>query len=144
MNESEVSELVEDFNNTIADKDLNRFLGFFDDSCEIELMNLKLKGKKGAEKWFKWMYSYCENVRFDYITTAFKDANFFVEYALKADMKGGDSIESKQTVVLLFEDKLVKSLRLYFDRLDFALAVANLPSRIIINQIIKKSVEGLT
>lgn len=143
MDDEEVTKLTDDFNEAIADKDPDRFLQFFDESCEIELMNLKLNGKEGAKKWFNWMFSYCERAEFDYVNTALKGQTFFVEYVLKADMKGGKSINSKQSVVILFEDKLVKSLRLYFDRLDFASAVANLPSRIIIDQIMKKSTEGL-
>lgn len=143
MKKEDASKLAQKFNDAVADKDLDRFLQFFDNSCEIELMDLKLRGKDGAEKWFKWMFSYCEKAEFDYLNTAFNEDTFFVEYVLKADMKGGDSIKSKQAVVIGFEDKLVKSLRLYFDRLDFAYSVANFPSRLIIDQIVKKSTEGL-
>jgi hypothetical protein len=70
---------------------------------------------------------------------------FFEEFLVKARLPDGTELESKQAEVLVYnEDYKVKSLRLYFDRLDFADAVAKDPlSRMIIRKFIKMSLKGL-
>jgi len=56
----------------------------------------------------------------------------------------GTEIKSKQAEVLLYENYKIKSLRLYFDRLDFAEAVTRGPvSQALVRRLINKSLEGL-
>ena len=70
---------------------------------------------------------------------------FFEEYIAKASLYDGKEIQSKQAVVLQFNSELITSLRLYFDRLEFADAVAkDVISKTIVAELIKKSIEGLT
>ena len=70
---------------------------------------------------------------------------FFEEYIAEAKLQGGEEIRSKQAVVLQFKESLIKSLRLYFDRLDFADSVAkDVISKTIVKELVRKSIEGLT
>ncbi len=57
----------------------------------------------------------------------------------------GEKACSKQAEVLVFENLKIKSLRIYFDRLDFSSSVAkDVISKTIVKQLVKKSLEGLT
>ena len=44
----------------------------------------------------------------------------FEEFILKGTLHNGIEVQSKQSEVLTFENGKIKSLRLYFDRMDFA------------------------
>ena len=46
---------------------------------------------------------------------------------------------------MVFEGLKIKSLRMYFDRLDFSGSVAkDVVSKTIVKELVKKSLEGLT
>ena len=69
---------------------------------------------------------------------------FFEEFTVKARLFSGKEIKSQQAEVLVYENCKIKSLRLYFDRLDFAESVTGPPfGKIAVNQIVKKSLGGL-
>jgi hypothetical protein len=69
---------------------------------------------------------------------------FFEEFLVEAELKSGVQLKVKQSEVLVYEAGKVKSLRLYFDRLEFAEAVAHDPvSRALVKKIIALSVAGL-
>jgi hypothetical protein len=56
-----------------------------------------------------------------------------------------EEAHSKQAVVLVFEDLKIKSLRMYFDRLDFSgLVEKDVVSKTIVKELVKNSLEGLT
>jgi hypothetical protein len=70
---------------------------------------------------------------------------FFEEFIVEAKFHDGEEAHSKQAVVLVFEDLKIKSLRMYFDRLDFSGSVAkDVVSKTIVKELLKKSLEGLT
>jgi hypothetical protein len=70
--------------------------------------------------------------------------HFFEEFLVKATLNNGKKANSKQSEILVYEGSKIKSLRLYFDRLDFLSSIVkDFISKTIINQIIKKSLEGL-
>jgi hypothetical protein len=70
---------------------------------------------------------------------------FFEEFVVEAKFYNGEEARSNQTVVLEFENLKIKSLSVYFDRLDFSDAVAkDVVSKTIVKELIKKSFEGLT
>ena len=70
--------------------------------------------------------------------------SFFEEFVVKAELHNGASVTSKQSEVLIYEELKVKSLRLYFDRLDFADSFnKGFLNRYIIKKIIKRSLKGL-
>jgi ketosteroid isomerase-like protein len=126
-------------------KNLQAVMEKFADDCEIELLSVKLVGKEGARKWFNWMYTHVAEIEFLPVTIIAEGNTFFEEYVVKAKFHNGEEARSKQAVILVFENLKVKSLRMYFDRLDFSGSVAkDVISKTIIRELVRKSLEGLT
>jgi hypothetical protein len=74
-----------------------------------------------------------------------EDNTFFEEFTVKATFHDSEEARSNQAVVLVFENLKIKSLRMYFDRLDFATSEAkDVISKTILRELLKKSLEGLT
>jgi hypothetical protein len=70
---------------------------------------------------------------------------FFEEFIVKAKVKDGKELKVKQAEVLVWYEDKIKSLRLYFDRLELADAfISNLLERMMVNQLVKESFKGLT
>jgi ketosteroid isomerase-like protein len=125
--------------------DIEAVLSKFSVDCEIELLGLKLDGRDGVKKWIEWQFKHVSKIDFIPITKMVSGDTFFEEYIVKANLHDGEEIQSKQAVVLQFKNKLITSLRLYFDRLEFADAVAkDIISKTIVKELVKKSIEGLT
>jgi ketosteroid isomerase-like protein len=134
-----------DFDNALENKDREAILEKFTDDCEIELLSIKLNGKEGVEKWLDWLYKHVAEIKFLPVTIMVEGNTFFEEYAVEAKFHDGETTRSNQAVVLVFEKLKIKSLRLYFDRLDFSNAVAkDVISKTIVKELVKKSLEGLT
>jgi ketosteroid isomerase-like protein len=128
----------------IEDKNFESVASKFTDDCEIELLGVHLSGKDGVRKWMQWQFKHIARVEFIPVTKMVSGNTFFEEFIAKAKLPDGEAILSKQAVVLQFEGKLIRSLRLYFDRLDFADSIAkDVISKTIVRELIKKSVEGL-
>jgi ketosteroid isomerase-like protein len=129
----------------IENRNIESVLSKFSEDCEIELLGIKLSGKDGVKKWMEWQFKHIAKVEFIQVTKMVSGNAFFEEFIAKAKLQGGEEIRSKQAVVLQFKNSLIKNLRLYFDRLDFADSVAtDVISKTIVKELIKKSVEGLT
>jgi ketosteroid isomerase-like protein len=129
----------------IEDRNIEAVLTKFSIDCEIELLGVKLAGRDGVKKWMKWQFKHMAKVEFLPITKMVSGNTFFEEYIAKAKLHDGEEIRSKQAVVLQFKNSMIKSLSLYFDRLDFADAVAkDVISKTIVKELVKKSIEGLT
>lgn len=129
----------------IETRNIEAVLSKFSVDCEIEILGIKLSGRNGVKKWMKWQFKHIAKIEFIPITKMVSGNIFFEEYIAKVNLQNGEEILSNQAVVLEFKKKMIKSLRLYFDRLDFADAVAkDIISRSIIKELVKKSVEGLT
>jgi ketosteroid isomerase-like protein len=140
----EVRKVAKAFDNALESKDLQAILEKLADDCEIELLNIKLSGKEGAKKWFHWIYKHISEIKFLPITTMVEGNTFFEEFSVLAKFHDGEEGQSKQAVVLIFENLKIKSLRLYFDRLDFSSSMAkDIISKTIISELLKKSLEGL-
>jgi ketosteroid isomerase-like protein len=134
-----------ELDNAIETKDSDRILSGFSDDCEIQLLGIKLTGKEGLRKWIDWMYGHLAEIRFVPITIMVDGSVFFEEFILKGRFHDGTEVQSKQAEVLIYENYQVKSLRLYFDRLDFAGSVAKGPvANAIVRWIKRKSFKGLT
>ena len=79
--------------------------------------------------------------------TIMVDGNtFFEEFIVRTKTGEGKEIEVKQAEVLVYDDDYkVKSLRLYFDRLELADAyVSNPAEKIMIGMLNKAMLKGLT
>ena len=131
--------------NAIESKDTESILSAFSEDCQIELLGIRLTGKDGAKKWIDWMYQHLAEVRFQPVTIMVDGNTFFEEFILRGKLHDGTEVESKQTEVLVYENYKIKSLRLYFDRLDFADSVAKgRISKAIVRRLLKSSLRGLT
>ena len=133
-----------DLDNAIESKSIELILSSFTDDCEIELLGTKLTGKEGVRRWLIWLYAHLDEVRFSPVTIMVDGNTFFEEFVMQAKLHDGPIVQSKQAEVIVYEDYKIKSLRLYFDRLDFADAVARGPiSKAIVRQLVKTSLKGL-
>lgn len=73
-----------------------------------------------------------------------EDPTYFEEFMGQATFNDGEKAQFNQAKVLVFENLKIKSLRIYFDRLDFSIGVAkDIISKTIVKQLIKRSLEGL-
>jgi hypothetical protein len=144
MHDNDLRQNALAFDEALEDKNLDKILDSFTSDCEIELLNVKLFGKSGVKKWFNWLFSHIEKIELLPITIMVQGNVFFEEFLVKAILTDGKEANSKQAEILVYEGSKIKSLRLYFDRLDFSSSIAkDFISKTIINQIIKKSLEGL-
>jgi len=131
--------------NAIESKNIEGILSSFTEDCEIELLRQHLVGKEGVKKWIDWMYKNVRQIKFQPIIIMVKGNILFEEFIVRARLHSGIEIKSKQSEVLVYENDKIKSLRLYFDRLDFVESVVKDPiSKATVNRILKKSLEGLT
>ena len=131
--------------NAIENRNLDGILACFADDCEIELLRQLLIGKEGVKKWVDWLYKNFRQIKFQPIVSIIKGNTLFVEFIVRTRLHSGIEIKSRQAEVVVYDNDKIKSLRLYFDRLDFAESVAKDPiSKAAVNRIIKKSLEGLT
>jgi ketosteroid isomerase-like protein len=141
----EIRRVATTLDNAIENKRLDAVLSCFDDDCEIELLRHSLYGKAGVEKWFDWLFKNIRQIKIQPVIIMAEGNILFEEFIIRARLHSGPEIKSKQSEVLVFENDKIKSLRLYFDRLDFADTLAKDPvSKAVVSRILKKSVEGLT
>jgi ketosteroid isomerase-like protein len=134
-----IREVAKKLDDTLESKDIDGVLAFFSDECEIEMLGLKLIGKDGARKWLKWLFSTFQDISFEPVTIMVDGSIFFEEFILKGKLKNGVEVVSKQAEVLVYEDYEVKSLRIYFDRLDFAEVIGKGPVRKEIVKVIRNA-----
>lgn len=140
----EIRKIAIKFDNALERKNIDVVLDTFTNDCEIELLGVRLIGKDGAAKWINWLYKHLTEIEFVPLTIMVDGNTFFEEFVVKAKLRNGMAVQSKQAEVLVFENSRVKSLRVYFDRLDFANSIANDPiSKLVIRQLLRASSKGL-
>jgi ketosteroid isomerase-like protein len=140
----EIRKVAADLDNAIENRNIEVALSCFSDDCEIELLGTKLAGREGLRKWITWLYGHLAEIRFLPITIMVYGNTFFEEFVLKGKLHNGIKVQSKQAEVLIYEDYKVRSLRLYFDRLEFADSIAKGPiSKALVKRFIKRSLKGL-
>ena len=129
----------------IEKRDIEEIVSYFSDECEIQLPGITLSGHEGIRKAIRWMYRYLKAMELIPITIMIQGDVFFEEFFVKAKISGNQEIQVKQAEVLIYDaDYKVKSLRLYFDRLELGRAFSsNAIDRFIINKITKTSLNGL-
>ena len=139
-----IRQVAKDLDDTLETKNIEQILYFFADDCEIELLGVTVTGKEGAGRWLKWQFEHVKEVKLVPVVIMIEGDTFFEEFIVKARLHGGTEVQSKQAEVLVYEDYKVKSLRLYFDRLDFADSIAKgLISKAVVRRLIKMSTKGL-
>jgi ketosteroid isomerase-like protein len=133
------------FDDAVEQRDMKEILSYFCDDSEIELLGVKLTGKKGLKNAFDWIYKYLKEMKLVPITIMVDGDVFFEEFIVKARIKDGRELQVKQAEILVWDKEKIKSLRLYFDRLELADAfVSNFLERIMVKQLIRESLKGLT
>jgi hypothetical protein len=144
QNPEEIKKVAMDLDNALEKMNIDEILPFFADECVVQLLDVKLSGKEGVKKWLLWMFKNVAEIKLIPVVIMVEDDVFFEEFIVQAKLHDGSEAISKQAEVLIYENYKIKDLRLYFDRLDFANAVAKGPiSKGIIKKLIKKSLEDL-
>jgi len=139
-----IRQLAREFDNAIEVRNRELALTYLAADCKIELLGVKLAGKEGARRWLDWMYQHLAEISFLPVIIMVDGNTCFEEFVVTAKLTNGTSLQSKQAEVLIYENYKIKSLRLYFDRLDFADAVVTgFLGRRIVQTLTKKSLKGL-
>lgn len=139
-----IRDLAKGLDDAIERRDVPSIVAAFAKDCQIELFGMALHGKAGVRSWLNWFYGKLKWVKLTPITIMIQGDTFFEEFLVEAELKNGARVKANQSEVLVYEGSEVKSLRLYFDRLEFAEAIAGDPwSRSLVKKIIALSVRGL-
>lgn len=142
--DGDIRELALRFDRAIERRDSAAVLSAFHEDCTITLPGIELTGREGAERWVAWLFSELREICFEPVIVMTRDDTLFEEFIVRARTAGGRTLESRQAEVLVFQDGKVKSLRLYFDRLDVAQALSpGFFSRMAISHIGKQFSRGL-
>lgn len=123
--------------------DIEEVLGFFADDCEIEMIGMNMKGRKEARKWVTWLFGNLSKIKFEPLNIMAKGDTFFEEFTLKAKLRDGREVRSRMAEVLDFENYRVKSLRIYFNIMDFAQSGKNFLRKAFVHKIITRTLKGI-
>ena len=136
--------LAKDLDDAIERKDIEALVAYFSTECEIRLPGRTLTGQRGLRKAIDWMYSYLKEIRLVPVTILIKDDTFFEEFIVKTRL-GDREVELNQVEVLVYDEHYkVKSLRLYFDRLELAENIPyNFFDRLLVRRVSRESLKGL-
>jgi ketosteroid isomerase-like protein len=141
----EIREVALALDRALEGKDLQAIIKKFAEDCEIKLLGVKLFGIEGVRKWFNWLYNHVAKLKLSPVTIMVEGNTFFEEFIVEATFHGEEKVRFNQAEVMVFENLKIKSLRLYFDRLDLSSSVAkDVISKTIVKQLVKKPLEGLT
>ena len=140
-----IREIAMQLDDTLEAMDKEKVLEFFSDDCEIKFLGKTVKGKDGVMKWLDWMEAKgMTAMELTPVNIQVIGDTFLEEFKAKAVLEDGTEIEAEQCEVLIYEDYKVKSLRLYFDRLQYAPMIAkNFIERGIVRRLDKMTFEGL-
>lgn len=145
LSPEKIRELAKALDDAIENRKTEEIISYFANTCEIELLGIKLTGKEGLSKTIRWIFRYLKEITLSPITIMIEGSTFFEEFLVKTKTKEGKEIQVKQTEVLVYDyEYKVKSLRLYFDRLELAAVYTSNPiEKMMINQLSKASLKGL-
>jgi ketosteroid isomerase-like protein len=139
-----IKKIAEEFDIAIEKRDIREVLDFFSEDCEIELLGVKLYGKTGAKKWIEWLYSNAPKLQFEPVVIITEGNVFYEEFYVIVTLPNGKLVKSHQAETLLFENEKIKTLRIFFNPLDFSDVVTKGPiSKGIVKYILKTAKKGL-
>ena len=140
-----IREVAMRLDDTLEVMDKEKVLEFFTDDCEIKFLGKTLRGKDGVIKWLDWMEAKgMSAMQLTPVNIQVIGDTFLEEFKAKAVLADGTEIEAEQCEVLVYEDYKVKSLRLYFDRVQYApMITRNCIERGVIRRLDKMTFEGL-
>ena len=145
LSPEKIRELAKALDDAIENRNTEDVISHFSETCEIELLGIKLTGTEGLRKAISWIYRYLKEINLVPVTIMIEGNTFFEEFFDRTKTREGKEIQVKQAEVLVYDDEYkVKSLRLYFDRLELATAYTSNPiEKMMINRISKASLRGL-
>jgi hypothetical protein len=145
LDAGKVRQLARALDDAIERHAIEELVSYFSVECEIQLPGIILSGHAGLRKAINWMYSYFKEITLVPITIIIQDNVFFEEFILKAKVRGDKEIQVKQAEILIYDtDYKVRSLRLYFDRLELGKAFStNAIDRLIIDKLSRESLKDL-
>ena len=145
LSPEKIRKLAKALDDAIENRKTEEVMSYFAETCEIELLGVKLTGKEGLRKAIRWIFRYLKEITLSPITIMIEGNTFFEEFFVRTTTKEDKEIQVKQAEVLVYDDEYkVKSLRLYFDRLELAVAyTSNLVEKMMINRLKKASLKGL-
>ena len=145
MDEQRIREEAKTLDDEIEKGNIIDIMPFFSNECKIELFGIELQGKKGLNRALEWMNNHLSNIKLTPVVIMVENGTFFEEFIVDAKVANGNKIQMKQAEVLEYgENYKVKSIRLYFDRLELARAFStSFIDRILINRVNKTSLKGL-
>ena len=145
LDAEKIHKVAKALDDAIEKCNIEELISFFSKECEVQLPAITLNGHEGLRKAIAWMYHYLKEIKLVPITIIIQGNIFFEEFIMKARVQGDKEIHVKQAEVLIYDnDYKIRSLRLYFDRLELVRAFSsNVIDRLIINKINQKSLKGL-
>jgi hypothetical protein len=144
QNKEKILKLASDLDNDLEKMNIEALIPYFDENCEIELLGVFLKGISGLKKWLKWFFESFSSIKFEPIVIIVEGGVFFEEFFIHGITNKGRKLTGKIAEVLEYENYKIKSLRLYFDRLNFADAsITGYLEKKIVKLIKNKSLKGL-
>lgn len=145
MDSDQIKKRAQALDDAIEKRNIPAVLDFFSEDCEMEMAGLALKGKDGLQRALRWIFGHLREIRLIPITIMIEGETFFEEFIVRTETPKGRKVEVKQAEVLVYdEDYKVKSLRLYFDRLEMGdFFVSNFVERAIVKLTAELSVKGL-
>ena len=145
LSAEKIREMAKALDDAIERDNIEEIVTYFSDDCQIHLPAISLSGHEGLKRAISWMYRYLKEIVLVPNIIIIQGNVFFEEFIVKAKVDDR-SIELKQAEVLEYGiDYKVKSIRLYFDRLQLAQAVSsNFIDKIIIKRINRAFLKGLS
>jgi len=144
QNKEKILKLASDLDHDLEKMDIEALIPYFADDCEIELLGISLNGISGLKKWLIWFFESFTSIRFEPIVIMVEGSVFFEEFYVHGVTENNKELKGKIAEVLVYENYKIKSLRLYFDRLNFADAsITGFVEKKIVKLIKNKSLKGL-
>lgn len=145
LSPEKIRKLAKALDDAIENRKTKEVMSYFAETCEIELLGVKLTGKEGLRKAIRWIFRYLKEITLSPITIMIEGNTFFEEFFVRTKIKEDKEIQVKQAEVLVYDDEYkVKSLHLYFDRLELAAAYTSNPiEKMMVDRLSKASLKGL-
>jgi ketosteroid isomerase-like protein len=139
-----IREVAMEFDNAIEARNIDAISESFTEDCEIELMGITLSGKEGVRKWVNWLFNSVPEIKFTPVVIMVNEGVFFEEFIVTSTLSNAKVVRSKQSEVLVYENYKIKSLRIYFDRLDFSdFVLRDFLSKRVVKMLKSRSLRGL-
>jgi ketosteroid isomerase-like protein len=144
QNGDRIREVAMEFDNAIEARDVYAITEAFTENCEIEIMGITLSGKDGVRRWANWLFNSVPEIKFTPVVIMVNEGIFFEEFIVTSTLPNGKIVRSKQSEVLVYENYKIKSLRIYFDRLDFSdFVLRDFLSKRVVKMLKSRSLRGL-